>query len=83
MVVKTYKAITLVSQANKPRVKRFKGSRIIFKTGTNRTFIKPNTPAPIINDFIPPVIERPGIREIVIQSEAKLTRKYLNITFTI
>lgn len=52
--VRAYNAMTFVSQAKKPSVKRLSGKSSILIRGTSKKFIKVKTRAPIKSDFSPP-----------------------------
>lgn len=83
MVVRAKRARTLVIQANKPKVKRFRGKSKILSKGTKSKLISIKTTAPIKRLFTPPVKVRPGIILVVTISEVKLIRKYLSRVFII
>ena len=81
MEVNAYKANTLATQANSPKVNKFKGNNKIFRRGTSMIFIIIKTAAPISKLLTPPLYVKPGIKLVVRKSATKFIKKWRRIVF--
>ncbi len=80
-VVRAYKANTLINQANRPTVNKFKGKNNTFKSGTSSQLINIKAAAPIAKLLNPPLIVNPGTNLAVTVNETALIKNALSSVF--